>query len=64
MVQNEGMIDRGLRVVVGAALIIAAATHELGWWAYIGVVPLLTGLAGNCPAYGLLGINTCPSRKA
>jgi hypothetical protein len=63
MVHNEGTIDRGLRIVVGATLVIAAATHDLGWWAYIGVVPLLTGLAGNCPAYRLLGIKNCPSRK-
>ena len=25
------------------------------------VVPLATGLIGWCPAYTLLGINTCPA---
>jgi len=27
------------------------------------VVPLLTGLLGSCPAYKLLGMNTCPMKK-
>ena len=26
---------------------------------WIGVVPLATGLIGSCPAYTLLGLNTC-----
>lgn len=29
----------------------------------IGLMPLLTGLAGRCPGYRLLGLNTCPMRK-
>ena len=29
-----------------------------GPWAWIGIVPLLTGMIGNCPAYSLLGIST------
>ena len=32
-------------------------------WAWIGVVPLATGLMGWCPAYPLLGMNTCPMKK-
>jgi len=27
------------------------------------VVPLLTGLVGACPAYKLLGMNTCPMKN-
>ena len=27
------------------------------------LVPLLTGLIGGCPAYSLLGVNTCPVSK-
>jgi hypothetical protein len=56
---NSGVIDRVLRVVVGLALVIAAATGSIGWWGYIGVVPLLTGAIGWCPAYTILGIRTC-----
>jgi fatty acid desaturase len=59
---NEGGADRAIRVVVGLALIALAATHVVGVWGYIGVVPLLTGLIGICPAYSLLGMNTCPMK--
>ncbi|MCG6932777.1 MAG: DUF2892 domain-containing protein [Gallionella sp.] len=60
---NEGTIDRVLRVVVGLVLIGLAASGTVGVWGYIGVVPLLTGLVGICPAYALFGINTCPMKK-
>jgi hypothetical protein len=28
-----------------------------------GVVPLATALVGVCPAYSLLGLNTCSTKK-
>jgi len=58
---NVGGIDRVIRIVVGALLLIMAATGTLGVWAWIGIVPLATGLMGWCPAYTLLGIKTCPA---
>jgi hypothetical protein len=63
MKTNEGTLDRGLRIAAGLALIALAATGVVGLWGYIGVVPLLTGAAGLCPVYTLLGINTCPARR-
>jgi hypothetical protein len=60
---NVGGIDRILRIVVGVALIALAVTGTIGVWGYIGVVPLATGLMGWCPAYTLLGMNTCPMKK-
>jgi membrane protein implicated in regulation of membrane protease activity len=57
--RNEGMIDRLVRVAAGLvllALVFIGPQTPLGW---IGLVPLLTGLAGFCPLYRLLGINTC-----
>lgn len=57
---NVGSLDRWLRIIIGALLITLAATNTLGAWAYIGVVPLLTGLIKWCPLYSLLGIQTCP----
>lgn len=59
MTANVGTIDRTLRIVAGLALIALAATGTVGWWGYLGIVPLATGLFRFCPAYPLLGINTC-----
>lgn len=61
MSKNVGGIDRILRIVAGIVLIALAATGVVGLWGYIGVVPLLTGLIGWCPAYLPLGIKTCKS---
>lgn len=63
MKTNVGGIDKILRIVVGIALIALAAMGVIGMWGWIGVVPLLTGLMGWCPAYTLLGMNSCPMRK-
>ncbi|QWT47638.1 YgaP family membrane protein [Azospira inquinata] len=62
MKANVGGIDKILRIVVGLAL-VAWAVMGGPIWAWIGVVPLATGLLGWCPAYTLLGIKTCPMKK-
>lgn len=62
MKTNEGTIDRALRILAGLVLIALAATGTVGVWGWIGLVPLATGLIGWCPAYTLLGINTCPMK--
>lgn len=56
---NVGNIDRTLRIGAGLILIGLAATGTVGVWGWIGVVPLLTGVFRFCPAYPLLGINSC-----
>lgn len=63
--KNVGGLDRGLRIIVGLVLIALAATGTVGWWGWLGVVPLATGLLRFCPLYPLLGISSCPlsSRK-
>ena len=63
MTTNVGGIDRILRIAIGAVLVILAATGQIGLWGWIGLLPLATGLVGWCPPYGLLGINTCKTRK-
>ena len=60
---NVGGIDRILRVVVGIALIALTLTGTIGVWGWIGVVPLATGLFRVCPAYSLIGVNTCGIKK-
>ncbi|MCB1888987.1 MAG: DUF2892 domain-containing protein [Rhodocyclaceae bacterium] len=64
MKANVGGIDKILRIVAGLALIVWAAALGGPVWAWIGVVPLATGLFNFCPVYPLLGINTCPMKKA
>ena len=63
MARNVGGIDRVLRIVVGLALIGLTLAGVIGWWGWIGVVPLGTALVGFCPLYPLLGINTCPAGR-
>ena len=55
---NVGKTDRIIRVVLGVLLVgnvFFALQHPLGW---VGVVLIVTGIAGICPLYSLLGINT------
>lgn len=60
---NEGSVDRGLRIILGITLmglgfggVITGGTGLL--IGFLGLIPLVTGVAGWCPAYALLGINT------
>lgn len=59
---NVGGIDRTVRIVAGLAL-IAWALMGGPLWAWIGVVPLATGLIGWCPAYAPFGLSTCSTKK-
>jgi hypothetical protein len=61
MQSNVGGFDRVLRIVAGLILLTFAAVYQGDerWFGLIGVVPLLTGLFRFCPAYRLIGVNTC-----
>ncbi|MBP5790065.1 MAG: DUF2892 domain-containing protein [Neisseriaceae bacterium] len=59
MTKNIGGIDRIARIIVGLLLIGLAVAGVIGWWGYIGIVPLVTALIRFCPVYPLLKINTC-----
>lgn len=63
MKSNVGGIDKILRIVAGVVLLALAIMGIGAPWTFIGIVPLATGLMGWCPAYSLLGMNTCPLRK-
>jgi hypothetical protein len=61
---NEGALDRVLRVIIGLVLLAAVflgPRTPLGW---LGIVPLITGLAARCPAYNCFGMRTCPTRPS
>ena len=55
---NVGNLDRALRILIGLALIGLAVSGTIGLWGYIGIVPLLTGLAARCLLYSVLGVAT------
>ena len=64
---HEGKIDRGLRVIVGLALLVwffvDQGSGALHYAKLIGLVPLATGLLGSCPIYSILGVSTCPVKS-
>jgi len=63
MKSNVGNIDRAIRAILGLVLIALAATGTIGVWGWIGVVPLLTAVFSFCPAYAMLGMDTCQTKK-
>lgn len=62
MQANMGTADRAVSFVVGIALLslLFVLDGNARWWGLIGLVPLLTSLAGRCPAYSIFGVSTCP----
>jgi uncharacterized membrane protein len=65
--KNESTLDRAVRGVAGAGLLVAAvASLGLGSGGALGVVfgavgaiLLATAITGFCPLYRLLGVATC-----
>jgi hypothetical protein len=57
MTTNMGQIDRILRAVVGAAVVIWGLMAS-NWLGIIGLVLLGTAAVGWCPAYLPFGIST------
>lgn len=59
MFKNVGGVDRAVRIVVGLGILSLAFVGPQTPWGYLGLVPLVTGLIGWCPAYMPFGIKTC-----
>ena len=69
MKKNMGGTDRIIRLVLAAVFgylyFSGTVTGTLGIvLAVLGAVFVLTTLVGFCPLYTLVGINTCPAKKA
>lgn len=60
---NEHVAERVIRVLAGLGILSLTVIGPKSLWGLIGILPLLTGLIGSCPAYTLLGISTCPMKK-
>ena len=68
MTCNVGGVERPIRIVLGIALLGVGAFAELppvgiGIALVVGTIALVTGAIGFCPAWALLGINTCPTEN-
>jgi hypothetical protein len=63
---NVGSLDRLIRIAVGLVLLTPPFWIDMPWrwFDLVGLMPLVTGLAGRCPGCGLLGLSTCPLRKS
>ena len=63
MKHNVGMLDRGIRILVGLALLAVffMADGPARWIGLIGIVPLGTAAMGWCPLYAVFGLSTCPA---
>lgn len=63
---NVGRTDRIIRIVIGLGLLgldIFLIDGSVLWLGLVGLMPLMTGIAGRCPVYRLLELNTCPMHK-
>jgi hypothetical protein len=63
MSTNVGTVDRFARILIGLVLIayaIPLGFPQTGWnWVgWIGVIPIITAVVGNSPAYSLFGLST------
>jgi Protein of unknown function (DUF2892) len=58
MKKNIGNVERIVRVVLGIVVVSLAFVGPRSSWAFLGIIPIVTGLIGYCPPYALLGIDT------
>ena len=62
--RNMHSVDRAVRVLAGIGLLSLTVVGPQTPWGYLGIVPLLTGIVGTCPAYTLFGFSTCKGAAA
>lgn len=64
MCKNVGGTEKGIRLMFGGLLMAAALVLDLPTWgtatlSVVGIIALVTGAVGYCPAWSLFGINSC-----
>ncbi len=69
MKKNVGNADKIIRlvlaVVFGALYFSGTVTGTLGYVLLaLGAIFAITSLVGFCPLYAIVGLNTCPTKKA
>ena len=63
MTKNVGKVDKTLRIIVGALLILAVFVGPKTLWGWIGLIPLVTGLMNWCPLYIPFKLSTAKKEK-
>lgn len=70
VLQNIGLIDRTVRIIVGLAMISVWFFYPIEsvnlWFAalpLLGVLPLLSGILGWCPVYAMFHTKSCGTDK-
>ena len=65
--QNEGVIDRGVRLLISEFLILGAYFWVGGVLSIIlyvvGIIALVTAVTGFCGLYKIIGVNTLPKEQ-
>lgn len=68
VVQNLSLLNRSLRIVLGALMIglpiiqLVATNSTIGWHAYsmlLAIYPLMTGMLGWCPVCQMFNFHSC-----
>ena len=62
--RNESTADRIIRVAMGMAIVSQAFVGLKTPWAFLGLIPIMTGALGSCPMYTLFGIGTCSIKQS
>jgi len=67
--RNLGHHERVIRVGLGFLFLALSGFSLLPGWGdlvfmILGMIALLTGIIGYCPAWQIMGINTCAPKKS
>ena len=68
MCKNVGGTEKVIRFVLGGGVMVVALVLDLPTWgtvtlSVVGIVALVTGAVGYCPAWSIFGINTCQAKS-
>ena len=56
---NVGGFERWARIFIGIGIISFAFIGPKSYWAWLGLIPLVTGLIRYCPLSDILGFDSC-----
>lgn len=60
MKKNIGSTEKTFRIIIGLAVLplVFVLEGQLRWLGLIGIIPIVTGVMGWCPAWFILGVRT------